>query len=210
MPGLERVINRDINALQKELRRSLIDTNRAWGSCNHSNGQTQMRGLLLGLISTLIMTPVAAAKDNPEPEFQGTHNAWRVFTRGAGGERICYALSTPTEELPASANHGEVFFILASWANGDANEQPNFLAGYSLRADNPPEARVGSSRFDMFVSEQEGFLEDQSDESRLVRSMRRGSVMRVEAVSTRGTATAYEFSLSGVTAALRQVGQLCS
>lgn len=163
---------------------------------------------LLGL--SLMASPgVAQAQSGVQPEFQGTHNAWRVFTRGTGVERICYALSSPTESLPASANHGEVFFIVASWANGNANEQPNFLAGYPLRPDSPPEARVGSSRYDMFVSEQEGFLEQAGDETRLVRSMRRGSVMHVEAVSTRGTATAYQFSLSGVTAALRQVGQLC-
>ena len=168
-----------------------------------------LRTLVFGLIASLMFAQPGLAQVGAEPEFQGAHSDWRVFTRGTGNSRICYALSSPTEELPASANHGEVFFIVASWANGDAVEQPNFLAGYPLRADNAPQARVGSSRFDMFVSEQEGFLEDPNDESRLVRSMRRGSVMRVEAVSARGTATAYEFSLSGVTAALRQVGQLC-
>ena len=39
--------------------------------------------------------------------------------------------------------------------------------------------------------------------------MRRGATMRIEAVSARGTNTAYTFSLSGVTAALRQAGELC-
>ena len=42
-----------------------------------------------------------------------------------------------------------------------------------------------------------------------VRAMRRGSDMRVEATSNRGTATAYTFSLLGVTAALEQVDDLC-
>ena len=60
-----------------------------------------------------------------------------------------------------------------------------------------------------FVSEQEGFLEETGEESQLVRAMRRGSDMRVEATSNRGTATAYTFSLLGVTAALEQVDDLC-
>ena len=69
--------------------------------------------------------------------------------------------------------------------------------------------RVGSDRYQMFASEQEGFLEDTSEENQLVRAMRRGSDMRVEATSNRGTATAYTFSLLGVTAALEQVESLC-
>lgn len=151
----------------------------------------------------------AAAQQGPEPVFQGAHGDWRVFTRGEGAERVCYALSTPSESLPRNVEHGDVFFLVASWANGDASEQPSFMAGYALRPDSPPLARVGSDRFAMFVSEREGFIEEARDEDRLVDAMRRGSTMRVEAMSERGTATVYEFSLSGITAALRDVDQRC-
>lgn len=159
--------------------------------------------LLLGF------TASAGAQEPGEPVFQGAHNDWRVFTRGEGEAKVCYVLSTPSESLPASVDHGDVFFLVASWANGDAVEQPSFMAGYPLRPESPPAARVGSDRFAMFVSEREGFVEDRGDEDRLVDAMRRGSVMRVDATSARGTATVYEFSLSGVTAALRQADQLC-
>ncbi|MFT6462772.1 MAG: hypothetical protein ACJA0Y_002281 [Maricaulis maris] len=40
--------------------------------------------------------------------------------------------------------------------------------------------------------------------------MRRGSVMRVTATTLDGVATAYEFSLSGVTAALERAETLCN
>ncbi|HAQ36203.1 MAG TPA: hypothetical protein DCQ53_12705, partial [Alphaproteobacteria bacterium] len=75
--------------------------------------------------------------------------------------------------------------------------------------DNPPRARIGSDRFDMFVADRDGFVEETEDERRLVRAMKAGAVMRVEATSQRGTATAYEFSLSGITAALNRVEELC-
>ncbi len=151
----------------------------------------------------------AEAASGAEPVFRNAHNAWRVFTRGEGRERICYAVSRPTESLPANVSHGEVFFFVSTWASGAAREQPSFLAGYSLRPDSPPRARVGSDRFTMFVSQSEGFIELERDSARLVTAMRQGAVMRVDATSDRGTATVYEFSLSGVTAALRQVGELC-
>ncbi|XBQ17264.1 MAG: invasion associated locus B family protein [Oceanicaulis sp.] len=168
-----------------------------------------MRSPLAALAALAALTAPAAAQQGAEPVFQGAHQDWRVFTRGEGDAKVCYALSRPTESLPASVDHGEVFFLVSSWANGAADEQPSFLAGYPLRNQSPPRARVGSDRFTMFVSEREGFLEEPRDESRLVDAMRRGAVMRVEAVSQRGTATAYQFSLSGVTAALDKVEDLC-
>lgn len=143
------------------------------------------------------------------PDFQGQHNDWRVFTRGSGAERICYAVSRPTDSRPGDVDHGDVYFFVSTWASGAAREQPSFLAGYELRADNPPRASVGSDRVSMYVDENEGFVEEPREESRLIDAMRRGATMRVEAASARGTNTAYTFSLSGVTAALRQASELC-
>ncbi|GGE47933.1 hypothetical protein GCM10011367_23460 [Marinicauda pacifica] len=164
------------------------------------------RTALSALFISLLCSAGAAAQ---EPAFQGEHNDWRVFTRGEGDAQICYATSRPTDSRPGSVDHGDVYFLVSTWASDAAEEQPSFLAGYALQPNTPPLARVGSSSFTMYVSEREGFIEDLRDEQRLVDAMRRGATMRVEAMSARGTATAYEFSLSGVTAALDQVEALC-
>jgi hypothetical protein len=171
--------------------------------------EIHMRVLFASLCLTVSALSPVQAQEASEPEFQGAHRDWRVFTRGSGDGQVCYALSRPQEALPANVDHGDVFFLVASWQSGAAENQPSFLAGYALRPDSPPRVRVGSDRFEMFVSEQEGFLEQPGEESQLVRAMRRGSNMRVEATSARGTATAYTFSLLGVTAALEQVDDLC-
>lgn len=148
-----------------------------------------LRHTVFVLAAALGLSAPSAAQDSAQPVFQGAHGDWRVFTRGAGEARVCYVLATPSEALPRNVDHGDVFFLVASWANGDAEEQPSFMAGYPLRPDSPPTARVGSDRFVMFVSEREGFVEEARDEDRLVDAMRRGSTMRVEAMSERGTAT---------------------
>lgn len=169
----------------------------------------RLTAAVLSLFLAAAAPSAAQSASGPEPVFRATHNAWLVFTKGEGRERICYVVSRPTESLPANVQHGEVFFLISTWASGAASEQPSFLAGYPLRPDSPPRARVGSDRFAMYVSENEGFIETERDASRLVGAMRRGATMRVEASSQRGTATVYEFSLSGVTAALNQAAGYC-
>lgn len=163
---------------------------------------------LAALAALPVLSVPASAQD--DPQFRGEYRDWRVFTRNTEAGTVCYALSRPSDSSPRAHEHGNVYFLVASWQSGAMEEQPSFLAGYDLRPTSPPRIRVGSDRFDMFADGNEGFLDDLDDESSLVRSMRRGSVMRVAATTNDGVATSYEFSLSGVTAALQRVDALCS
>jgi invasion protein IalB len=169
----------------------------------------RVSSFLTVLASGAIGLSAPASAQVPEAVFHGQEQDWRVFTRGDGAERICYVQSTPQEANPASADHGDVFFLVASWANGDADEQPSFMSGRMMRPDSPPRIRIGSDRYRMFVSEREGFVERADEEADLVDDMRRGASMRVEATHSDGTLVVYEFSLSGVTAALQQADRLC-
>lgn len=152
----------------------------------------------------------ATAQAETEPRLAGQFSDWQVFTNGEGASKICYALTTPQAKSPQSVNHGKVYFMVASWQNGAAKEQPSLLTGYSFKVTSPPDARIGSSRTRMYVSQNEAFVESPRDEARLVANMRKGSTMRVSAMSQRGTQTSYEFSLKGITAALRKANDLCS
>ena len=157
-------------------------------------------------MTALAAAPLAAGQD---AQLSGTYSDWAVYTKGKGAEKICYALATPEDVSPRSVNHGKVYFMVANWANGAAKEQPSLMTGYPFKVTAPPSARVGSSKTSMYVSQNEAFVESNSDEQRLVRNMRKGAVMRVSAVSQRGTATSYEFSLKGITAALKKAKSLC-
>ena len=164
-----------------------------------------MLKLMLVVVMLLHLTP-GLTMAQTDPDFQGSYNDWKVFSRGSGAQRICYALSEAQDKRPTQVSHGNIFFMIASWADKTATEQPNLAVGYPLAPSNPPEARIGSNKFSLYVEGKEAFFEN---DKQIVASMRKGSVMRINAVSTRGTATAYKFSLSGVTAALRRVKAIC-
>jgi len=163
----------------------------------------------LAALTIMLGMPVSVATAQDAPQSRGQYRDWRVFTRSTDAGLVCYALGRPTDSAPRSFEHGDVYFILSSWQSGAVEEQPNILVGYDMLPTSPPRVRVGSSRFDMFVDGQEGFMDDLEDEASLIRAMRRGSVMRITATTTSGVATSYEFSLSGVTAALQRVEALC-
>lgn len=144
------------------------------------------------------------------PKLAGTHGDWTVYTRGSGGDRICYVLSDAQTKSPTSVDHGDIYFMVSNWKNGAATEQPSFLAGYTLKSTRAPKAQVGGTALSMFAADNEAFISESANERKLVSQMRAGSTMTVSAMSQRGTQTRYTFSLKGITAALRQAKTACS
>ncbi|WP_425409967.1 invasion associated locus B family protein [Hyphococcus sp.] len=144
-----------------------------------------------------------------QPEAKATFRDWSVFVRESDGQKICFAATEAADKSPKSANHGDVFFLIATWASGAATEQPSLMTGYALNTKPEPSLRIGSDKWDMYVSDNEAFIEESAEEERLVRAMRRGADMRVSALSQRGTATSYVISLRGVSAALDRAAEEC-
>lgn len=165
--------------------------------------------LVLATLSGLaagFSTSGAAAQ---QPEAKATYRDWSVFVRETDGDKICFAATEATDKSPKSVNHGDVFFLIATWKSGAAKEQPSLMTGYALNTKPEPTLRVGSDKWEMYSSENEAFIEAASEEQRLIRAMRQGADMRVSAVSQRGTATSYVISLRGVSAALDRATAEC-
>lgn len=164
---------------------------------------------------TVISMAAAAAAAFPmiataaQPEQVATYRDWIVYTTPVGDDTVCYAVTQPTDKEPTTVNHGDVFFMVATWKSGIAGAQPSFMAGYDLRERPEPVVRIGADKWDMFSSGVESFIEATRDEERLVGAMKRGSEMRLSAMSQRGTATEYTFSLLGISNALDRATRAC-
>jgi len=167
------------------------------------------RRLVESLAAVVAAAVGLAAPAAAQPKAVATFRDWNVFTLDEGGDRICFAVSEPQDAAPKAVRHGDVFFLISTWKSGAAVNQPSFMAGYRLKERSKPSVRVGSDKFEFYTSENEAFIEKTADEARLIEAMRRGSRMSVSATSDRGTATSYEISLLGVSAALDRVAEAC-
>ena len=152
----------------------------------------------------LLAAPLASA----DPVAVGRYKDWSVFTETTDGETICYAATPATDKAPKSADHGEVWFYVTNWKSGRARNQPSLKVGYNLREDMAPKARIGRSSWTLFAVGREAFADD-ADDSHIVSALKKGSELRVEAVSARNTQVAYHFSLSGSAAAIDKAASTC-
>ncbi len=165
--------------------------------------------LVLASFSGLAVVFSTGAAVAQQPEAKATYRDWSVFVRETDGDKICFAATEAADKSPKSVNHGDVFFLIATWKSGAAKEQPSLMTGYTLNTKPEPTLRIGSDKWEMYSSENEAFIEASSEEQRLINAMRRGADMRIGAVSQRGTATSYVISLRGVSAALDRAAAEC-
>lgn len=162
------------------------------------------RGAVCGMAALLYSSAALA-----EPQALATFKDWSVFVHETGSDRVCFAAAEASDKSPKSVNHGDIFFLVATWKSGAAANQPSFRVGYNLQEAPAPTIRIGNEKWDMYVSENESFIESAASEQSLVAAMRRGADMKISAMSSRGTATNYVVSLSGISAALDRAQDAC-
>jgi len=165
-----------------------------------------MRRLVLTLLGTFAFTSFMPAIAAPSVVRQ--YSDWVVFTEDVGGERLCYAATQATDKAPKSADHGDVWFYVSNWRSGKARNQPSLKVGYELRGDLPGKARIGRADWTLFGVGREAFAQD-SDDPALVRQLKRGSELRIEATSARNTRVTYHFSLAGSSSAIDRAAAVC-
>ena len=157
---------------------------------------------------TLIGSLAAVTAAHAAPSAIGRYKDWTVFTETVNGETLCYAATEATDKAPKSSDHGDVWFFVSNWKSGKARSQPSLKVGYELRADLPGRASIGRTGWTLYGVGREAFAQDRDDSS-IVSALKKGSELRVEAISARDTKVSYHFSLSGSAAAIDKASALC-
>lgn len=132
-------------------------------------------------------------------------NAWGAYSYTSGANKVCYVLSVPAEKSPAKLDHGDNFFLVTQRPGQNISYEPQVMVGYALKAGSKVKVTIDTKSYTMFVKDKSAWLENAAEEPALVAALKSGKSLKVEAVSGRGTATSYTYSLSGISAALKQI-----
>ncbi len=132
-------------------------------------------------------------------------NAWGAYSYTAANGKVCYVLSVPTDKQPASVDHGDIFFLVTQRPGQNISYEPQAMMGYILQDKSKVQVTIDTKTFTLFTKDKSAWVENAAEEPALVTAMKTGKVMTVNAKSRKGTATSYSYSLSGISAALKQI-----
>ena len=133
------------------------------------------------------------------------HNAWGTYSYQAGGGKVCYVLTVPTDKQPPTLDHGDMFFFVSQKPGQNVSFEPQFIAGYAFKENSKVQVKVGDKSFSMFTRGKSAWMENAAEEPALIAAMRNGTDMLVLGTSGRGNPTKYTFSLKGISAALQSI-----
>ena len=166
----------------------------------------------LALICSMLAVPGAAIGQEPTAVFSD----WRLFVEGTDGAKQCFIVGEPRRSQPGKVKRGGVFLTIAHRPGQGVRDEISVQIGYPFSTSSNPFAKVGSDQFDFFtgVQAQNGaddwaWLENLTDQPRLVNAMKRGNELIFKATSARGTLTTDSYSLRGVTAAMKALDAAC-
>ena len=132
-------------------------------------------------------------------------NAWGAYSYTSGTSKVCYVLSVPAEKSPAKLDHGDNFFLVTQRPGQNISYEPQVMVGYALKAGSKVKVTIDTKSYTMFIKDKSAWLENAAEEPALVAALKSGHSLKVDAVSSRGTPTSYTYSLSGISAALKQI-----
>ena len=161
-----------------------------------------MKRILLSLLVSALAVPGAHAFD-----YVAGYRDWAVYRDTVNGEPVCYATTRAKDKSPKSADHGDVVFFVSYFRNS-SQPQASLRTNFSFREDRPARAEVSSRGWKLYPAGNEIFAMNE-DENSIAEALRRGSELRIEAVSARNTEVAYHFSLSGSSNAIDKAKSLC-
>lgn len=137
------------------------------------------------------------------------YDDWQVFLHETKDEKVCFAASAPKDMEPKTAKRGPVFFYLTTWQKDGVRNEVSVKVGYSIKPDSSPVVVIGTDEFQLYPKDDKAFMRDPGDERKLVDAMRKSANMTVKGTSARGTNTTDQYSLKGLSAALKQLETAC-
>jgi hypothetical protein len=147
---------------------------------------------------------------------------WNVFANGQGKTRVCYAIAQPTTRTPKTLAR-DTAYLFGTVRKGEniANEVAVMLgfpakpaasqaAGAKTNAAaTDPAIHLGATRYGLVVKDNNAWLQNQAEETRVVTEMTRTAKLQVKTTSLRGNPTSDEYALAGFGEAMKRAREEC-
>ena len=142
-------------------------------------------------------------------EFLGPQGDWDVFADKKSNATVCYIAS-----VPQSASHkdkrGDIYVLVTRRKSEGFKDVVSFHQGYPLKKGKDIQLAIGGADYKLFASDETAWAYNSKDDLSIVKMMKAGSTMEVNATSSRGTDTKDVYSLKGISAAHAAMVKACS
>jgi len=134
---------------------------------------------------------------------------WALYSHTGEPATICFISAQPREKKPKEYDKPPSFFYVSAWPNDGVKAEVSIKIGRELQNGSEVTVQIGGRRYRLFSKGDKAFVEDATQELKLIEAMKSGSFMVVRATINDGTQLQETYSLLGVTAAVNAMRRGC-
>ena len=162
------------------------------------------------ILIIVFVTAFVSQANAEEVKKMGTHKNWETYVISNEQGKVCFTQSKPVLQAPKSNPRDARLFITFRPGEKIINEI-SITAGYEFNTKNSITATSGKNKYKFDIA-QEGFawITDNKLESKMVKTMKKGSRIMITGYNQKGSQTIDHYSLIGFTKAYNATKANCS
>jgi invasion protein IalB len=166
--------------------------------------------IIRNFIIIIFISLFAVSANSQEVKKVGKFKDWETMIIIEQTGKVCFAQSIPVLQSPKSNIRDARMFV--SFRPGEkVNNEISITSGYEFNNKNSITASSGKSKYKFDIA-QEGFawIADSKIESKMIKTMKRGSRIMITGYNQKGSQTKDHYSLLGFTKAYNAAKTSCS
>lgn len=159
----------------------------------------------------VIAAMIASADPATSATVLNTYNGWTLYSE-ASTQKICFLAGSPTATVPTDIQREAALMYVSAWPKDGVKAEVSIKLGFPAKKSSETVISIKgqtAATFKLFVKDDRAFVQDTTQELKLLDAMKKGSTLTVQAISDRGITVTDTYSLQGLTSALQALGSGC-
>ena len=172
--------------------------------------------IALALLALVGFSALAAPVSAQEIKQLGTFKSWTAWTGTDASGAMCYISAvpeswTPQEVKGAPVKRSPIHFLIINRKGLGTKNEVQTLVGYPFHPTNANvTASIDGKTYPMVTEGEAAWLAVEADEPTFVEALKAGTKLIIKGTSQKGNNMVDTYNLSGVTAALGEIGKACA
>ena len=140
----------------------------------------------------------------------GKFKDWESFVLVNEGVKLCFTQSVPVVKAPKKFKRDPSRLFVSFRPAEKIKNEISVTNGYEFKLKSPVVAKSGKKKYNLFSKGRFAWIDDNTDEKKLISTMKKASRLMIIGNSEKGTQTTDHYSMMGFTKAYNTAKKSCS
>ena len=138
-----------------------------------------------------------------------SYGDWTLFVDAKSPHLFCFVTSEPKSSEPTDTAREAPRVYISAWPKDGVKGEVSFRLGFPTKKASEITASVPPAGFKLFASDDRAYVQDATQELKLLDAMKKGAKVTISAATQTGVAVTDSYSLSGLGQAIGQLQSTC-